>query len=94
MTTSFWKEIKADFMEVGFDSKIDRDISAIISIDAYKTNKPNEEGHVIAKVILSEHGDVCVIYFDSVARTDKYAQEIIAGTIATIKTNTGHKEVA
>ena len=37
----------------------------------------DEQGHVIACVMLSKHGDVLVDYHDNVARHDEMAQEAI-----------------
>lgn len=60
-----WQEIKSDFIN---------DVEKTISIDAWKTSNPNEEGKVIAKVRCDTKE---VIYLDETAKTDIYAQEVI-----------------
>ena len=57
----------------------------MIYIDAWKTDDGNEEGKTIAKVVKTKSGDVCVIYQDSIAKHDKYAQEIIQKSIAELR---------
>ena len=44
--------------------------------DTLKT-KVFEEGVTIAKIILTKSKDICVVYFDTLARTDVYAQVVI-----------------
>lgn len=74
----YWAEIRNDFLESGADiSAEDGDVLARISIDGWKTEEDWEEGAVIARVLLSKHGDVLVDYFDGVARIDRTAQEAI-----------------
>ena len=93
MTTSFWAEIKISGEYFCFKRTLDGDIEAILSIKGYKTDDPNEEGRVIAKVILTEQGDIGTVYFDNVARSDKYAQEIIAEAVGIMKAKAGYNEV-
>ena len=74
----YWSEIRNDFFETSPDILPEEgDVLAKISIDAWKTADDNEEGTVIACVILSKRGDVLVDYRDGVARIDKMAQEAI-----------------
>lgn len=70
----FWAEVRNGYTEHPGDEK---GIVAITSIDAWKTADNDENGDVIAKVIRTEHGDVCVVYIDSCARYDAMAQEKI-----------------
>lgn len=77
----FWAEIRNDYFTDDFSHEKDGAIRASISIDAWKTHDDNEEGKVIAKVILSEHGDILVDYHDNVARWDAAAQESIQDAI-------------
>lgn len=71
----FWEEIRSDFISERMTSD-EGDKLAEICIDAWTHNK--EEGTVIAKVMLSTHGDILVAYIDPVARIDAMAQESIA----------------
>lgn len=66
---SRYKEIRNDF----YDEEEKK-----YFIDAWRTGNDNEEGKVIAKVdpVTKE-----VEYLDEKARTDKYAQEVIAETL-------------
>lgn len=74
-----WAEVRNNFFESGAEIREeDGDVLAKISIDAWKTNDENEDGAVIACVLLSKHGDVLVDYHDHVARLDEVAQEAIA----------------
>lgn len=82
---SYWKEIKNNHIETVFDEVIEGAIYKQISIDAWQSDDDNEEGKVIAKVILTLHGDKCVVYMDNIARTDEYAQEVIQETVSTIQ---------
>lgn len=72
----YWSEVRNDYFEDGIDA-LEGDVLARISIDAWKTQDDNEEGCVIACVMLSKHGDVLVDYRDPVARVDEVAQEAI-----------------
>lgn len=75
----YWAEIRNNYFESGsdVDRNLEGDVLATISIDAWKTMDDNEEGRVIARVLLSNHGDVLVDYHDNVARVDTAAQEAI-----------------
>ena len=73
---SFWTEIRNDFFETEFTPQ-DGDVLASVCIDAWKTPDPNEEGEVIAVVLLSKNGDILVDYRDGIARTDEDAQAAI-----------------
>ena len=76
----YWAEIRNNYFESGsdVDRNLEGDVLATISIDAWKTMDDNEEGRVIARVLLSNHGDILVDYHDNVARVDTAAQEAIA----------------
>lgn len=79
---SYWSEIRNTHYETEFNPTIDGAIVRIIFIDAWRGD--SDEGCVIAKVVLSASGDVCVVYFNSIARTDAYAQEVIQEAIRAI----------
>lgn len=73
---SYWTHIKNDFLEVDNQiSLLQGDMLARISIDAWRGDE--EEGSVIAVVMLSNHGDVLVDYRDTIAMTDMMAQNAI-----------------
>lgn len=81
---SYWSEIRNDF----FNSDIlpeEGDTLASVSIDGWRTEDDNEQGFVIARVILSKHGDVLVDYHDNIARMDDLAQEYIQDAISQLK---------
>ena len=78
---SYWSEITNDFTETNPSPK-DGDVLAINYIDAWREGE--EEGNVIAKVLLSKHGDVMVDYVEGIARFDDLAQEVIADSKAKI----------
>jgi len=80
---SYWSEIKNTYEETAFNAVIDGAVVKSISIDAWREG--NENGSVIAKVILTTSDDVCVIYNDNIARTDTYAQEVIQEAVQAIK---------
>lgn len=92
---SYWEEIRDDYIQNGdsLDPEEDLGIKESITIDAWKPN--HEDGTVIARVILTVSNDIVVIYNDQIARSDKYAQEIIhaaIGKLETIKKEDGDKE--
>lgn len=66
-TASIWSELRNDFEDEG-----------IVSIDAWITGDDNEGGEVIAKVDVRTKA---VEYLDDRAKTDSYAQEMIAETL-------------
>lgn len=74
---NYWSEIRNDYLETSTSPK-DGDALASISIDAWVSEKDNESGTVVARVLLSQHGDVLVDYHDALARTDQMAQEAIS----------------
>lgn len=76
----YWAEIRNNYFESGsdVDRNLEGDVLATTSIDAWKTMDDNEEGRVIARVLLSNHGDILVDYHDNVARVDTAAQAAIA----------------
>ena len=78
---SYWSEIKNDFTETNLSPR-DGDVLAVNYIDAWREGE--EEGHVIAKVLLSKHGDVMVDYVEPIARIDDLAQEVITDSKAKI----------
>ena len=78
---SYWSEITNDFTETNPSPK-DGDVLAVNYIDAWREGE--EEGNVIAKVLLSKHGDVMVDYVEPIARIDDLAQEVIADSKAKI----------
>ena len=78
---SYWSEITNDFTETNPSPK-DGDVLAVNYIDAWREGE--EEGNVIAKVLLSKHGDVMVDYVEGIARIDDLAQEVIADSKAKI----------
>lgn len=53
-----------------------------VYIDAWKTENPNEEGSVIAKIDLATYE---VEYLDEKAKRDPYAQEMIRKTVSDLK---------
>jgi hypothetical protein len=82
---SFWKEIRNDYVCEDFYEEENCKMS--ISIDGYKTIDNDENGQVIARVLLTTSGDIVVVYFDYVAKNDEYAQEKIKEAIEFIKEN-------
>jgi len=80
---SYWSEIVNNHEETDFNIAEDGAVSKIIYIDAWRPGC--DQGAVIATVILTESGDVCIIYRDNIARTNAYAQEVIRTTVAKIK---------
>jgi hypothetical protein len=81
----YWERIESNPAETVFDIETDGDIYKQITIEAWHTGDGCEEGKAIAKVILTAHGDICVVYIDNTAKTDDYAQEVIQDTIAVIQ---------
>lgn len=70
---SKWSEIRNTFCD---------DVENKVYIDAWKTLYGGEEGKVVAKVDVATKE---VEYIDEAAKTDPYAQEIIAETIQQIE---------
>lgn len=82
---SKWKEIWNNFEEESSNPDDINGLPKVIYIDAWKTNNPNEEGEVIAKVEVTEDYKIQVHYLDESAKTDEYAQQVIKETIKKIK---------
>lgn len=84
MTQPYWAEIRNYFFEDFSTTKAHQNgaLLACISIDAWQAGK--EEGEVIARVMLSRHGDVLTDYHDPVARVDAAAQSAIQEAEATL----------
>lgn len=53
------------------DSSDETGLFAGITIDGWKTGNDDEEGHVIAQVLMSAHGDTIVAWHDNGARMDE-----------------------
>lgn len=81
MSKSLWAEIKNDYTD---ESKEDGILKATY-IDAWKTGDDDEEGKVIAKVILTEGYEIIVVYIDNCARYDEVAQEKISEAVDELK---------
>lgn len=81
---SFWAEIRNDYF---CNDILDEEGSllAYITIDAWKTSDENEQGEVIACVMLTEHGDIVVDYRDKRALHDTTAQELIQDATESLK---------
>jgi len=79
-----WAEIKADFDEKDGCELVD-DIVNCLNVDAWLTDEDDESGNVIAKVIKTKSGDVGVVYIDTIAIHDDYAQSIIKEAIDELK---------
>lgn len=74
----YWKEIQNCHFERKEDlSPEEGDMLAAVSIDAWKSDDDWEEGVVVARVMLSTHGDILVDYRDAIAMTDEAAQSAI-----------------
>jgi len=84
MQKPFWSEIKADYDELEAQAPTD-DIVKCICVDAWRTDDSNEEGQVIAKVILTKSGDCGVVYIDNIAQSNTQAQEVIKEVLQNIK---------
>lgn len=80
----YWAEIRNDYFCTDFLPE-EGAVIASVSIDAWKTRDENEEGKVIARVLLSEHGDILVDYHDNVARANAAAQESIQEAMQQLK---------
>jgi hypothetical protein len=78
-STSIWSEIRNDFEDEG-----------IVSIDAWITGDDNEGGEVIAKVDVRSKA---VKYLDDRAKTDSYAQEMIAETLLVMYEDFSDEEI-
>lgn len=76
----YWKEIKNDYREEDFCSNFETGIKEIVYIDAW-LSKDDDEGEVIAKVVVTNKKEIIVIYINNVARENEYAQKIIKETV-------------
>ena len=56
-----------------------------VTIDAWKTCRDDEEGSVIAQVILTKHGDIVTVWQDNGARLDKGILSAIEESKAELK---------
>lgn len=81
MPKSLWAEIKNDYT----DETNENGILKATYIDAWKTSDDNEEGKVIAKVILTEGYEIIVDYIDNCVRCDELAEEKIQEAIERLK---------
>ena len=84
---NWWAEIRNDHIEEDIDETYAAygDTVMVLHIDAWKTEDDSEEGEVIAHVILTKSGDVCVSYKNSMAYGDNLAQEMIREGIDIMK---------
>ena len=74
MVQSMWAEIRNDYTE---ENCTDKGIKKTTYIDAWETSDDNEEGKVIAKVILTTTDTIVVVYIDNCARWDALVNEKI-----------------
>lgn len=81
MPKSLWAKIKNDYT----DEINENGILKATHIDAWKTSDDNEEGKVIAKVILIEGYEIIVDYIDNCARYDELAEEKIREAVERLK---------
>lgn len=86
MSKSYWAEIRNDYDRVIDDDK-HGDALIEVYIDAWRNpdDDDHEEGKVIAKVIFTKSGDICITYHNYMASEDSYAQEIISETISELR---------
>lgn len=75
-----YNEIRNDYMygPACGDSDEENGLFASICIDGWKTDDDNEEGTVIAKVIMSKHGDLITVWLDNGARMQDNVLEAVA----------------
>lgn len=76
-------EIKHDYVwgpavEANSHSQNCDDLLAGISIDAWKTGNDDEQGTVVANVLLTQRGDIVVDFHDNGVRMNEQVQEHIA----------------
>ena len=91
---SHWSEISANHDERDTTIRtrgVEDDILSCIAVDAWRGDDENEEGNVIARVVLTRSGDVGVIYCDAIAITDEYAQEVIAECVLELRQKAAKK---
>ncbi len=85
-----YAEIRHDYIlgpavESGSKSEEEGDILAGVSIDGWKTGRDDEQGSVIANVILTRRGDMVVDFHDNGARMDAQVKEAIGGAKESLK---------
>ena len=76
-------EIRHDYIwgeavENGLNHRAGDPLLAAVSIDAWETGDDDEEGRVVANVLLSRHGDIIVDFHDNGVRMDQQVAEDIA----------------
>ena len=76
-------EIRHDYIwgeavENGLNHRAGDHLLAAVSIDAWETGDDDEEGRVVANVLLSRHGDIIVDFHDNGVRMDQQVLEHIA----------------
>ena len=80
--TNRYAEVRNDYMfgpgiEPAIADAYDAGLFAGVAIDAYLTDDGDEQGRVIAQVIMSAHGDLITIWWDNGARLDPIVLEAI-----------------
>jgi hypothetical protein len=81
-----WSEVSNTHTETSADfGVLHGDAKFITMIDSWLTSDDNEEGKVIAQVIKSKSGDICIAYIDSRALWDEAAQEKIKEAVEALK---------
>ena len=75
-----FSEIRNDYhFGPGYEGGTPEDgLLAGITIDGWQTDDDGEEGHVIAQVLLSVHGDIMVAWTDNGARMNEPVLEAIS----------------
>lgn len=76
-------EIRHDYIwgeavENGLNHRAGDPLLAAVSIDPWETGNDDEEGRVVANVLLSRHGDIIVDFHDNGVRMDQQVLEHIA----------------
>lgn len=75
---SRFAEIRNTYMYDNTDIPVeDGDIMCMIPIDTWESDDDNEEGKVVANVVLSKSGDILVVWNDNSARMDAGVKEAI-----------------
>ena len=76
-----WGEV----VENGLSRRASSPLLAAVSIDAWETGDDDEEGRVVANVLLSRHGDIIVDFHDNGVRMDQQVLEHIAEAKAELR---------
>lgn len=76
-----WSEV----VENGLSRRASGPLLAAVSIDAWETGDDDEEGRVVANVLLSRHGDIIVDFHDNGVRMDQQVLEHIAEAKAELR---------